>query len=194
MSKVLFIDVETSGYSRNTGMDRSNGYKYQIVSLGGVVSDTKTLKEGNSFYIEIKPNGVSLWDSEAEAVHGLSREYLEENGVEEEEALAAFCEFLSENFDTNKALTLGGHNVDTFDRHFLLSWFDKYNMALKLSGHSIDSFSVGSILYNTKDSNELFEMFNVVRDKHNSLEDAQAALKAVRMIRTIFNKALDANV
>jgi DNA polymerase III epsilon subunit-like protein len=175
-------------------MDRSNDYEYQIVSLGAVVTDSKNWAEGNTFYVEIHYNGTSAWSSEAQAVHGMSKDHLSEHGVSEEEALTTFCEFLGNNFDTNKALTLGGHNVDTFDRHFIAQWFNKYDMAIKLSGHSIDSHSVGSVLYNTKDSNELFEMFNVIRDKHNALEDARAALKAVRMIKKVFTKALDSNV
>ena len=187
----LFIDVETSGYSRANMLDRSDGYKYQIVSIGAVVASSTTWKPIDTFYVELQWNKKSAWDFGAQGVHGLTREHLEENGLLEEEGLATFCEFLMKHYDTSKAITLGGHNVATFDRHFILNLFKKYDMTLELSGRCIDTHSIGKVLYGTKDSNELFELLGVERTEHNALEDAQLALKIIRQTRNMFKKLTD---
>ena len=62
------IDVETSG---------SVPGLYDLVSIGACVIGN--LKGGPKFYEEIYSHG-GLWDPEAEAVHGLSQEYLKEYG------------------------------------------------------------------------------------------------------------------
>jgi hypothetical protein len=185
-SNTLFIDVETSGYSRLNMLDRSDGYKYQIVSIGAIVASSTTWKPIDTFYVEMQWNKTSAWDFGAQNVHHLTREHLEEHGVPEEDGLAMFCEFLLKHYDTSKAITLGGHNVATFDRHFLLNLFKKYDMTLELSGRGIDTHTIGKVLYGTKDSNELFELIGVERAEHNALEDAQLALKIIRQTHKLF--------
>ncbi len=76
------IDVETSG---------SVPGLYDLVSIGAcVVGD---LKGGPKFYEEIVPHG-GMWDDEAGAVHGLTREHLREYGVDPKIAIVSFNEWV----------------------------------------------------------------------------------------------------
>lgn len=186
MKNVLFFDVETSGYSKTNYSDRSNQYQFQIVSIGMIIVSPKTWKALDREYIEIQWNGTSAWDPGAERVHGLSKEYLLENGLPEEDAFDRICEFLVKHFDVAKPITLGGHNVSTFDRHFLLSLFDKYDSTIQVSGRAIDTYTLGKVLYGCDDSTQLFEMLGISRGDHNALEDTELALKAVRLSHNLF--------
>lgn len=183
---ILFLDFETSGYSKTNFEDRSNKYQYQIVSIGAVVVDSVKWQEIDHFYTEIQWNLTSKWDNSAQQVHGLSREHLEEHGVPEEEAFGEFCVFVSTYFDPAKAITLGGHNVATFDRHFLVQLFDKYNAQIKLGGRTVDTYTLGQVLFGTSDSTELFELLGISRGDHNALEDARMAAKVARLTNRLF--------
>jgi DNA polymerase III epsilon subunit-like protein len=190
LSRILFVDFETSGYHKDNYEDRSNKYEYQIVSIGAIVVSSGSWKAIDKFYTEVQWNGESKWDPQAEHIHGLSKQHLAEHGVPEEEALVAFAEFVAKNIDTTKQLTLGGHNVSTFDRHFLVSWFDKYQIPLQLSGRAIDTYTLGKVLFNAENSNELFELVGTTRKSHNALEDVELALKVVRMVSKLFKESV----
>lgn len=188
MSNILFIDVETSGYSKTNFEDRSNKYQFQIVSIGAIVADAKTWKERDRFYVEIQWNGESDWDPSAEKVHGLSKDYLREHGESEEQGFLQICEFILRHFDPAKHITLGGHNVSTFDRHFLIQLFDKYQATIQFSGRAVDTYTLGQVLFGCENSQELFEMLGIARTEHNALEDTQLALKAVRLSSSLFKQ------
>lgn len=187
-SKFLAVDCETSSLS--FGIDPSTNC--QMVSIGLIVSDVKTFEEIDSLYLEIKWNGESDWSEYAEKIHGLSKEYLEENGVDEEEAAILITEFIMKHFNVKKGITLLGHNVASFDRFFLRSLLIKFEIDLKFSHRNIDSFSLGLVVLDAFDSDELFRTLELpFRGKHNALEDVRYTLKSVRVIRKIVQGALD---
>jgi len=158
-----------------------------MVSLGMIVVGADW-RPREKFYTEIQWNGTSDWDPGAQRVHGLSKEHLEAEGVPEETAFLQICEFIATHFDISKPITLGGHNVSTFDRHFLLQLFNKYDAAIQLGGRAVDTYTLGKVLFGCENSNELFEMLGISRGDHNALEDAELALKAVRMSHQLFTK------
>lgn len=193
-SKILFVDVETSGYALNDLMDRTGNGKFQMVSLGAIVASANSLKELDEFYIEFKPLNTCEWSAGAERIHGLSRDYLSEHGVDYETGFISFVEFLVKHFDPSRAITLGGHNVATFDRHFLIRFFEYNEANIQLSGHSVDSYTLGKVLLNANNSNELFEQVGVDRDTHNALEDARASLKTARLVKRLYETALNSQL
>ena len=185
--KFLAIDCETSGMT--FGDDPSKDY--QMVSVALIVSDTITYQELDSLYLEIKWNGESKWEPKAEAIHGLTKEYLEENGVDEEEALADILEFLDKHFDLTKAITLCGHNAANFDKPFLKSLLRRFEVDLKFSHRTIDTFSVGLIAVNAFDSDELFDNMGFPpRKEHNALEDIRLSLKSLRVINKLMKECI----
>ena len=89
----LCVDWETSGatFGGDSTID------YQGLSFGAVVFDLKTFEPVDTLYREIKYDPTKYkWTAEAQAIHGMSIEYLEENGVSQEDAAADFLEFILE--------------------------------------------------------------------------------------------------
>ena len=193
-TKILFVDVETTGYDQTNMMDRTGEGKYEMVSLGAIAANANSLKELGHFYTEIIPSETVQWSAAAERIHGLSRDYLNEHGVSSEVAFTQFVEFLCKHFDPSYAITLGGHNVATFDRHFIIRFFEHNDAEIRLSGHSVDSYTLGKVLLNANNSNELFEQVGIDRDTHNALEDARASLKAARLVKRLYETALNSQL
>ena len=88
---LLALDVETSGlaFKSDDPSIEPDGKEYQIVSAGLVVADADTLKPVEKLYVEVKWDGKSIWNDRAQQVHGLSKAYLEENGLTNEDAALA---------------------------------------------------------------------------------------------------------
>lgn len=186
--KFLAIDCETSGMAR--GPNPAVGY--QMVSVGLIVSDTKDYKEYDKRHFLIKWNGESEWDQYAEKIHGMSKEWLEENGQDEEDVVMEIIEFIMEHFDVSKPIVLCGHNVVNFDKAFLVQLFDKYGFDVKFSHRAIDSFPLGLVALGAYDSNELFDTLGFPKRKeHNALQDIELTLKAIRMINTLVKQCID---
>lgn len=191
--RLLSIDAETSGLAFNSvdpSYDSKSGAEYQSVSWGMVVADAVTLKPIDKLYVEIKWNGKSEWNDGAEKVHGLSRDYLEENGMSEEDAACEIASFVLEHFDPNKPVVLCGHNVTSFDVFFLRRLLNKFDIMFKTGNRFIDTNSIGFACYGTFNSDDLFDLIGVQRNQHNSLEDAMAALKVVHATRQVYNAVL----
>lgn len=185
------FDCETSGMNKdfNNG-DIAQGY--QMVSIGLVLTDLKTLKVNDELYREIKWNGVSKWDKGAEKVHGLSKEYLEENGVSEEEALAEMGAFFYDNVGLGPIILLG-QNVGVFDRPFLIDAFKKHGITdFKFAQRNIDLFSASMATIGAFTSDEIFEKTGLkARGTHNALEDAKYSLKAFRRINKSWQQLIE---
>ena len=91
---ILAVDSETTGLNKvkNEG-DVSDGH--QAVSWGLIVADAETLIPVEKLYLEVKWNEQSKRRKEldpefgvtASSIHGLSYSYLEENGIDEADAV-----------------------------------------------------------------------------------------------------------
>jgi oligoribonuclease (3'-5' exoribonuclease) len=184
---MLGMDCETTGLSFQSD-DPSVGF--QAISFGFVVVSTKTLKIIDKLYVEIKWDRVSTWNDGAEAVHGLSREYLNEHGMTSEEAAILIGEFIFKYWNNTTIMPLG-HNVH-FDVCFLKQLMRANGIELKFTNRMVDSFSVGftnAMLWN---SDELFKFAsNSVRKDHNAMEDIMLTVKALRTFRVIFDNLLE---
>lgn len=188
--KFLVIDCETSGLNLDTRTnDVTDGY--QSVSWGLIVSDLKTLKPIDELYIEIKWDGVSKWNLKAEEIHGLSKEYLDKHGVDEQEAAETIALFLAKHFEPEDTIVCMGINVARFDIPFLSKLLNKFDFPFHFSHRAIDIFSYAVLTLGTFTSDELFETLGIKRAKqHNALEDARCTLKACRLINKIVKDAL----
>lgn len=197
IEKVLFIDAETSGISFNGSdptFDPVNGDTYQAVSFGLVVASALTLEPIEKLYVEIKWNGESHWSKRAEEVHGLSLAYLEQNGMDEEDAVVEIAGLILKYWGPESPVCIGGHNVATFDKFFLDRLMKKHGIALRFGSKTIDTNAIGFATFGTHNSDDLFAMVGLPeRDpaKHNALTDAENALTAVRIIRQLFTRCMD---
>lgn len=188
--KFLVIDAETTGLNFDvTSNDITEGH--QAVSWGLIVADFATMKPIEELYVEIKWDGVSEWHHRAEKIHGLSKEYLEKNGMDEEKAAELIGQLLYEHFGLDESIICMGHNVARFDIPFLKKLLYKYELYFKFSHRCLDSSSLGAMTLGTFTSQQLFDELGIKRgDVHNALVDAKSTLKACRMIRSAFQSCL----
>ncbi len=183
IDKLVAIDVETSGLS----FDGDVTHNHQIVSIGLIVADNE-FNEIDSFYREIKHNGTSHWSSKAEAIHGLSKEYLETNGIEEGQAVLEITEFLLKYFNPDESILFLGHNARSFDIPFFNKLTNKFDIYFKISHRCVDSFSIGFVAFGAENSEELFKIFYKNRDKHNALDDARMSLGCCQKLMKIIQE------
>lgn len=187
----LAVDCETSGLATrqiNPTYDPITGKSYQAVSFAMIIVDMETLEEVEELYVEIKWNGEAEWSKEAENIHGLTKNYLDINGLDEKDALCLMAELILKYFGPDNVIPLMGHNVATFDRYFLDGLFRKYGIALKFGSRNIDTLTIGAVLFNLFNSDELFNRVGLQkRTKHNALEDIKYTIETLRTVKTLWN-------
>lgn len=198
--KLLALDCETTGFcfGHNPVYNTHTKERHQSVSWGVIVVDAATLKPLDELYVEIKWNERSLiqrmnnpkFGKDAEKIHGLSLEALEENGVEEEEAVTQIGNLILNHFGDGD-IRLLGHNVVTFDRLFFDDLFRRHDINLKFGNRHIDTNTIGFVCYETFNSDDLFELIGITRETHNALEDARASLKVAQITRKLFKTVLE---
>lgn len=186
----LCIDWETTG----SDFKGKSHESFQGISFGAIIFNTETFEEVDSIYVELKYDESKYgWSPEAEAIHGLSREYLAEHGMERDEALAELLSLILKHFGPapGKILFLG-HNCQ-FDIDFTYQLCNDFGMELTPFHVILDTSSTGFILSGMYKSNDIFETFaGITRDAHNALDDARACLDSARTMREIFQAGLNA--
>jgi DNA polymerase III epsilon subunit-like protein len=187
---LLALDCETSGLAFNSldpSHDPTTGETYQAVSMGLIVVDSTTLQAVEDLYVEIEWDGKSDWTASAEKVHGLTKEYLRDNGITGEEAVMAIGELILKYWEPKQVISLIGHNVATFDRYFIHRLMSEHGLHLKFGNRHIDTHTIGFTVFGTNSSDELFTLLGVDRGAHNALEDAYASLTALQVAKELVN-------
>jgi DNA polymerase III epsilon subunit-like protein len=190
-NRILAIDCETSGIFKgldDPSYNPKTKQEYQSVAWGLVVANANTLKPIEELYIELKWNGSSLWDDKAESIHGLSKKYLEQHGIGEEEAVTKIVNLIIDHWGPNVSpINLLGHNVVSFDLPFFKRLMRKFDIELNFSHRHVDTNSVGFATFRTYNSDDLFNVIGMdLRGNHNALVDAKHALEVVRRVRTLW--------
>lgn len=191
---ILAMDCETTGIafgSDDPSFNPKTEEEFQSVSWGFIVLEGETLKEVDRLYLEIKWDGISEWSEGAARVHGLTKAHLKENGLTAEEAVVEIANLIVKYWGTDSPICPLGHNV-MFDVAFLKRLMRKYGVELKFGNRIVDSNSLGYILMNTYNSDDLFtETGQQEREDHNSLEDIEMTVEALRRLKMIFDIGLE---
>lgn len=185
----LILDWETSGADFDAG---DSARRFQGISFGAVICDLQTFNEVESLYREVQFDEKKYkWTARAEEIHGLSREYLAENGVPREQALTDLLDLIDRHIGLGRTITIGGHNI-SFDIDFLNQLtFDCAGILLPLHHVRLETSSIGFVCTGIHRSTDLFEFFGgEKRGKHNALQDAQQTLAVLRGVRALCNSAL----
>ncbi len=189
---ILAMDSETTGLNFDE-YDPSIGH--QAVSWGFIVADSVTLEPVEELYLEVKWNDQSLqarkddpdFSVSASAIHGLTFEYLEKNGITEEEAVVQLATLILKYWGPNRKISCLGHNVRSFDIPFLQAMLKRYNVDIPFNSRHCDSHSVGFATIGSYTSDSMFDtMACDERDNHNALEDAHMSLTSCRRIKTLW--------
>jgi len=183
---LLAIDCETSSINFGNKLNPAEGC--QAVSWGIIVLNANTLETIEELYLEVKWNGEAKWSKEAEDVHGLTKEYLEENGMSEEDALVEIANLIQKHWGVKGSINTLGHNSISFDLPFLFDLYERYGLELRYSYRNIDTNTLGFTLLRTYHSDDLFKSIGLPdRTVHNSLEDIRLTVESVRRIRILWD-------
>ena len=118
MNKVLWLDLETTGLDPKTD---------SIIELGAIYYENGALKDQCHFYIKYPDYKKDF--SVIEELTSITKEFLEENGLNEIEAYQTFIDFLNDKvskYDKLDKMILAGF-VTKFDDGFLRAWFKSHN-------------------------------------------------------------------
>ena len=188
---IFAVDCETSGMNFK---DFDLTKNYQSVSWGIIASDAKTYETIDELYVEIQHNPKFKWEMNAEKIHGLSREHLNEHGMSDEQAAAEIGGFILDNNggDFKKPIVLLGHNVATFDLPFLRKLLHGNGLPLKFAHRSVDTFSISGVTVQEYNSDDLFSAFGCnTRDCHNALDDARMALHVAKSVTMLWKNIIE---
>lgn len=191
ITRLLALDCETTGLHFNqdnpaTGTGK-NGY-FQTVSWGLIVVNAVTFETIEELYIEIQWDGQSIWNTKAEAVHGLSKSYLKENGVTRSEAVESIANLIINHWGVDSPVHILGHNPQ-FDLAFLRADLRSEGLEIKFGSKMVDTNSIGFAVYGTHNSDDLFDMVGLPnRGDHNALVDARNALQVLKTTRLVSNE------
>lgn len=201
----LWLDWETSGADFNKSYPKQTEI-YQGVQLGLVIADNETFEEVASMKVTIKFDPKYTWEDRAQQIHGLSREYLEENGVSREDAAITVIEFLLEHFHKDVLFMLsdgpvdrnshrvcfGGHNLE-FDIAHFKSLLQEVGFGVDDHHVKLNTTVIGFHATNLYRSDDLFTLFGAEkRGDHDALEDARQALAVARGIKKLIIAGLEA--
>lgn len=199
---LLAMDCETTGLCLNNASpvyNEKTGERHQAIAWGIIVAEERTLKPVEKLYVEIKWNKHSKaqrkedssFGTKAEQIHGLDFNYLEKNGVTEEDAVAQIGNLIIKYWGPTVSVRTLGHNVHLFDLPFLRDMFDRNEVPLSFGNRHYDSNSLGFGTFGTFNSDDLFKDLGFPdRGDHNALVDAEQSLGAFRIIRNIFQGAI----
>lgn len=185
---ILVVDVETSGST--FGSYEETFSKFQAIAFGCIVATSDTFEEVATLQFKVKFDSSRYqWSNEAEQIHGISRQTLAEEGLENEGAAAELAEFILNHFGTGKVM-FANHNP----------WFDIEAMRQLLEPHGVmpdlhhvvlDTSALGFITMGKYRSNDVFAFFNGERPAiHDALGDARMALGVLTGVREIVNSVL----
>lgn len=184
----LAIDWETTGYSLP-----HYAAKHQGISFGAIVYESATFEPVETIYREIKFNPKYEWSDGAEKIHGLTRAYLEKNGVSQEEAAADLGNLIIKYFGTEDVQILA-HRAQ-FDKSFNVQLFESIGITIPWHPTMIDSCVLGSALLEISKSDDLFDILGLPpRGEHNALEDIMYTLDAVKKMKAYFTAGVAASL
>ncbi|MBR5298534.1 MAG: 3'-5' exonuclease, partial [Parabacteroides sp.] len=162
MKPIVCYDVET------TGLSPKEDY---IIQLSCIKFDRETFDVLGELDYYIKPIHKYTISPEATDVHGLTKEFIEENGINLKDIAEEFINFI----DGCDILTYNGNN---FDIQFLYKDFELCGYDLKLEGRMFyDAYSIEC----TKHPRTLSTIYTKYTGKeldgaHNSLNDVKATI------------------
>lgn len=161
---LVSVDIEASGPSPGTG---------SLLSIGACL--VKDPQDG--FYVELKPLPDLPWSDEAEAVHRLQRDHLEQNGLEPRQAMAAFDAWLADAAVGHRPVFVGFNAP--FDWMFVADYFERYlgRNPFGISALDLKAYYMGRhriARWSETTSRHVEQRFRVkTLHSHNALDDAR---------------------
>jgi DNA polymerase III epsilon subunit-like protein len=168
------VDVETSGPSPS---------RHSLLSIGACLVDDP----GVTFYVELKPTGRDA-EPEAMAIHGLSLERLEAEGVPPETAMSSFEVWITDRIPPSHPPVLVSYNAP-FDWMFVADYFHRTLGRCPFGHTALDLrslyFGLAAKTWRSIRFADLAREFLGARQlTHHALEDAQLQAELFRAMLT----------
>ena len=167
MAKVVFADLETTGWSRD--------WDY-IIEVAAVIYDEETQKIGKTFHEYIRP-GKRIPPKVTE-ITGITEAQVK-NARTEREVLIDFYEWLH----VQQVEKIIGHNFKSFDWSFLRKKADRYKIFLK-DYEIVDTLTLarrlskeGKIEVPNHKQPTLANFYGIDYRAHSAIEDVKALIK-----------------
>lgn len=190
----LCIDWETSG--ADFGKDSS--LRYQGLSFGAIVFNTSDFSTVEELYCEIKFDETKWeWTDSAAAIHGLTKEHLDANGISQQDAAIALAELILKYWGPDSKVMFLGHNpgfdiaftrqlMNEIEIEFSVEKKTNHDSWIQLHHVVLDTSALGFITLGLFKSDLLFEKIGFEeRGAHNALADARQTLQTCEVIRAI---------
>lgn len=187
MNKYLVITCDTTGLNKNDIFNpQVNGTNYyQPITFGLVVVD-ESFNSIDELYVEIKWDGKSIWENEAQKMHGKSIESLSANGIKEIEAVEEIGSFIFEHFGNGNINLVGCNTV--FSRNYLNAMFHRYDVQLKFSSKVHDLNTLGFVLFGANSRDEIFNALDIKKPSTpNALVTSRNITKCFKLIKQLWN-------
>jgi len=172
MSKVIYYDIETTGFSRTWCF---------IIEIAAILYDTETGKEIEVFNEFIKPEG-RIPDKIVE-ITGIN-DFMVKDARSEEQVLMDFLEWV----ELSGAEAVSGHNIAAFDNDFISKRAARYGLPMFNIKDVIDTLKIARskkipVRAKTKTGRPsykleaLAEHYGIVYDAHRAINDVRANIK-----------------
>ena len=163
---IVALDTET------TGLSQSDDY---IIQLSAIKFKKDTFEEVARFNHYIKPIHKYTIKPGAFEAHGLTSEFIEENGVELKEVVGEFIDMLNDS----DILTYNGNR---FDINILYKDLGLIGVEFPMDGKIFyDSLAMEARMHPRKLSNVYFNYTGLcMEDAHNSLADVEATIEVFK--------------
>lgn len=184
----LCIDWETSG----SDFDGDSTVDHQGIAFGAAIFKLDTFEIVDKMKRYVKFNAQKYkWTTQAEKIHGISRDFLNENGISQKEAAEDLANLVFAYFGPAPKVMVLGHNVD-FDIAFTKQLLVPYDVMFKIHHVKLDTSVCGLIAFGKFKSDELFEMVGLEkRGDHDPLQDVEYTIELAKSIRLLINSALE---
>jgi len=202
----LFLDWETSGANFELSYEEQ-AKQFQGIQLGLVVANNETFEEVDSLKVNIKFDPQFEWQDGAQKVHGITREFLEEHGVDREDAAVEVIEFILKHFNQDclylkengpkhmnqHRIAFGGHNLE-FDIAHLQALLAVAGFQIDEHHVKINTTVIGFHAVTLYRSNDLFPLFSAGEERgdHDALEDTRMSLAVARGVKQLIVAGMEA--
>lgn len=197
----IVLDWETSGAV--FGGDSSK--EHQGLAFGAIVFRTSDFSPVEKIYRCIKFNEKYKWTESAQKIHGLTKEYLEANGVTQEDAAIDLASIILKYWGPDSKVMFLGHNPG-FDISFTAQLMAEIGIEFSIERSNppvfdswiqlhhvvLDTSALGFITLGLFKSDMLFDKIGFPeRVVHNALSDAEMTLDTCAVIKSLVAMALN---
>ncbi len=173
--RYCILDIETSGFS-----EKDNA----ICQISAIIVDEQWNVLG-VFDSYVKPYN-KIYTSKAEKIHGLTKEFLQQNGNSINDTLILFFDFIREHRPNHYV----GHKIRTFDNRFLIEAIKQLSITFAITYRDssfYDTFEMSWVHKKKIGSCSLANMckhFGIeFEETHNSYKDCLATLELFKKLK-----------